>query len=69
METEYTKFKNALIEMYKTGELDKVYKFARFFEKRKVKHDIKVIGSFVEFYEANGEDVNTIPIFAFITEL
>ena len=65
----YTKIKKALVEIYKTGEAEKLLKYAKGSEKRRVKHDIKILAEVVEIYENNGEDINTIPVFSFITEL
>ena len=46
----YTKIKKALVEIYKTGEAEKLLKYAKGSEKRRVKHDIKILAEVVEIY-------------------
>lgn len=40
------KFREVLLNMLESGELEKVYNHASFFEKRKVKHDIEHIKAY-----------------------
>lgn len=69
MEGIYNKLKKALIEMYKSGELDKILKYSHRSERKKIKHDTAIIEKIVAFYETHGEDLNAIPVFSFVTEL
>lgn len=59
--TTFEKFKKALIEMYKDGELDKILNNAKRSEKKAIKDDIKVISVLVEYYE-NHKSFSVIPI-------
>ena len=40
------KFREALLDMLDSGELERIYNFAGYFEKKKVKHDIEMIKAY-----------------------
>lgn len=65
----FDKFKKALIEMYKDGELDKILKNAKRSEKKAIKDDIKVISVFVEYYENHDQDLSSFSAIPILMEL
>ena len=67
--TTFEKFKKAIIEMYKDGELDKILKHCKRSERKAVKNDIKVIEVFVEFYESHNKDLNSFSIMPLLMQL
>lgn len=67
--TTFEKFKKAIIEMYKDGELEKILNFSKRADKKAIKKDTKVIEAFVEFYEAHDEDLNSFSVMPLLMEL
>lgn len=65
----FEKFKKAIIEMYKEGELDKILKNSKRAARKAIKKDIEVIETFVEFYEAHDEDLNSFSVMPLLMEL
>lgn len=65
----YTKFKKACIEMYKAGEVDKIYKTCERSERKRVKHDIRILAQLVILYEANNQELDSFSIFSFMPNL
>lgn len=67
--TTFEKFKKALIEMYKDGELDKILNNAKRSEKKAIKDDIKVISVLVEYYENHNQDLNSFSAIPIVMQL
>ncbi len=67
--TTFEKFKKALIEMYKAGELDKILKASKRSERSNIKHDIALIEACVEYYEAHDKMISSFSAIPIVYEL